>query len=629
MPCKAKFSLVGVFIVLMALIVACGEEATPTVAPEAPPPPPPAAAPDPAAPTPVATARPTATPVATATPAPPPPAKVAPQGTLDVAIADLGPFATALFNQNFRYSVIEVRTTNELAFVLTPEGNVEPRLATGFDLKETPEGAIYTFKLQGGVPWHKNLGDWGEWNADDFIFSMRSASKEGSTQSSSGAIRRVFTCDECELTKIDDLTVQLKRPAPTITILWDITQYQGGSPGAHSKRHFTSRVGAGKEDQANLEAVGTGPWELVEQKTSQFRSFKAVQDHWRFSPDWEEMVWHDIVEDSTRVANFLAGILDTAAFSLEDIQTLKQENLPGVKFLSFAAGATQQLRIHGGQYYPDAPAHQPKADGSPAQRALGDGASYLDVCEKAAWVSCDRDTSSLEWDKARKVRQAMNLAIDREKLINNLAFGDGRPYFHPIFQGYDGRMKEFGLDKLVWDFDPQRARELLAEAGYPDGFDIDMFLVPRGPGAVEASQAVATMWQDVGINAIQEHTIGSAFRPKRVARTALGVSSYRNGPGNEPIRLYNLFYTSSSSFNQGFEHPEYEAMVKDTLETLDTDERFRKSAELGRWMFNNAMVISLYQEATNWPLGPEIDGWEMSASQLEFGNNWEKVPHRQ
>ena len=632
--------LVGVLVLLFAVIVACGEEATtaPPTAPTSTATPAPTATPA----APVATSAPVATaPLAVtpaATPAPvatvipgataatlAPQVGTQPRGSLQVAIADLGPFAALLYNQNFRYSVIEVRTTNELGFVAEPNGSVFPRLITRFDLAETPEGATYTFHLQEGVPWHSRLGDWGNFDADDFIFTLQSASKEGSTQSSSGSIRQVFTCKDCELTKLDDLTVQLKRPNPTIQILWDIIQYNGGSPGIHSKKHFDART----EEQANLEVVGTGPWELVEEQSSQFRRFEGVTDHWRYAPDWDEMVFHDIIENSTRLANFEAGTLDTAAFSLEDIQAIKDLDLPGVKFLSLPSGATQQLRLHGGQYYTDAPAHQPQADGTPPQRALGDGAGYLEVCERAAWVSCDRDINSDEWARAVKVRQAMNMSIDREKLVNNLAYGDGRVYFHPIFQGYDAKMAELGLDKLVYEYSPEQARQLLAEAGYPDGFDIEMFLVPRGPGAVEAAQAVATMWQDVGINAIQSNWLGSAFRPMRVTRTALGASSYRNGPGNEPIRLYNLFYTSGSSFNQGFEHPVYEAMVEDALNTQDTDERFRKSAEIGKWLFDNAMTISLYQEATVWPLGPEIDEWGMAASAAEFGSNWEKVPHRQ
>ena len=636
---RAYLLVLLILTVSVVAMVACGEESTPVATSEptavatptsASPTPAPPVAPEATAP-PVATPAATPTPVATvapgttAAPTPVPVAGAQPRGTLEVAIADLGPFSTLLYNQNFRYSVIETRTSNELGFVAEPDGSVLPRLVTRFELDETPEGAIYTFYLQGGVPWHSGLGDWGEFGADDFIFSLQSASQEGSAQSSSGSIRQVFTCADCELTKLDDLTVQLKRSVPTIQILWDIIQYNGGSPGVHSKKHFDART----EEQANQEVVGTGPWEMVDQQTSQFRRFEAVTDHWRHAPDWEEMIFHDIVENSTRLANFEAGLLDTAAFSLEGIQAIKDLDLPGVEFLSIASGAAQQLRLHGGQYYPDAPAHQPQADGTPAQRALGDGASYSEVCDSAAWVSCDRDVNSDEWARAVKVRKAMNLSIDRQKLVNNLAFGEGKPYFHAVFQGYAAEIVKYGLDELVYEYEPERARQLLTEAGYSDGFDIEMFLVPRGPGAVEAAQAVATMWQDVGINTVQSNWLGSAFRPMRVARTALGASSYRNGPSGEPIRLYDLFYTSGSSFNQGFEHPDYEAMVLDALATLDTDERLRKSADIAKWLFHNAMTITLYQEATVWPLGPRIDGWGMAASQAEFGSNWEKVPHRQ
>ena len=166
--------VIVILTMLLVALVACGEESTPVatseptavatptsasttaatpVAPEATAPP---VATPAATPTPVATVA----PGTTAAPTPVPVAGAQPRGTLEVAIADLGPFSTLLYNQNFRYSVIETRTSNELGFVAEPDGSVLPRLVTRFELDETPEVAIYTFYLQGGVPWHSGLGDW-------------------------------------------------------------------------------------------------------------------------------------------------------------------------------------------------------------------------------------------------------------------------------------------------------------------------------------------------------------------------------------------------------------------------------------------------------------------------------------
>ena len=85
-------------------------------------------------------------------------------------------------------------------------------------------------------------------------------------------------------------------------------------------------------------------------------------------------------------------------------------------------------------------------------------------------------------------------------------------------------MAQYGLDELTWEFDPVRAKGLLTEAGFPDGFEIDMALpgIPWAPGADEAGQAVAPMWESVGISVTQQVTPYAAFRPGAlVARSLL------------------------------------------------------------------------------------------------------------
>ena len=543
-------------------------------------------------------------------------------GTLNVGMTDIGPFVGILQNMPFLHARFEFYITHEPMWATSPDGERIPRLVESWEANATADE--FTFNLERDAQFHEGYGGF---TADDFIFTVENVIEEGSVHTSAGGIRRVFGCDGCELTKIDANTVQLKRPKPTFEVTW-YSQAPSTSLSFHSKAHF-DQVG---EEQANLDSIGTGSWQLMEVKTDEFRRMQGVADHWRRSPDWEEMIWWEIAEDATRVANFQVGKLDTGSFSAESIQAIKRENIPGVKFMRFPGGAYQFLNVHGQQYYPDHPFHLPSADGTTPKVVLGETAAYNapgQCGDDAPWVACDRDVNSEEWAQARKVRQAMSMAIDRVKLVNNLAFGEGRPFYHQGWSGHDARAKQFGLDQLTYEYDPEMAKQLLTEAGYPDGFEINMFLYPRPQaGNIEAAKAVATMWEDVGITTVQSTSPYSGFRPGTVDRTALGVSGHNAGPSVEPVLGYFRIYSPKGSFNFGFEHPDLEQYLEEASVLADEEERWAKTAEMTKWMFENVAQIVLFEENAVWPVGPNIDEWEVMAGGVSWLSNWEDVPHR-
>ena len=560
------------------------------------------------------------TPVATPAPTDAMPVVMEPTGILRVGAIELG--VPVFVPQNMAYQTYRLTNmlTHEPMWANDAAGKTIPRLVREWTLEPQGDGVLYTFHLQAGAQWHTNYGEWGEFDADDFLFSAEQVTMPGTPHSAAAPIRRLFYCETCELSKVDSLTIQLKRPEAAFDLPWPNKLPTEAIMGFHSKKHFDARG----LDAATPEAVGTGSWEMIEARSDDFYHMKAVRDHWRQTPEWEEFYWLKVGEESTRLANFLTGLIHTGQFTLDSINAIKEENLPDVEFLNLPGAVLNRIMIAGQQYYPDHPAHNPNANGD-ILVPIGEGASYEETCNDRPWVSCDRDLDSEEWENARKVRLAMIMAIDRQKLLNNLAFGQGNLTSVDNWVGHNARTQQFGLDELDYEFNPARGKELLVEAGYPDGFEIDVALTNRG---FPHTEAAALMMQEIGITPKIQNTPWTAYRATTVRRTAQGLFSHTLSPQPEPLRVINVLHDSRASNNFGWEHPDWQRLVDEAFQLPDEEERWAKQAELARWNYDQVVSLPLYEEAAVWPLSADIGQWEQMAPSPGLLSNWEYVPHR-
>ena len=626
---RYKAVIVGVLLLLLAVIIACGEEetaATATPAPDA------TAAATPAPDATAAAATPTAAPATAA--APTEDAMMddkVPEGTLNVGMSGLGPYVATLYDAGYFKNRFAELVTHETLFIMDFDGEWAPRLIKSFEI--SPDGLTYTMHLQEGAKWHAGAdsqGDWGEFVADDLIWSLKEIAREGSNHVQAGNTRRVFDCDECTLTKIDEYTVELKRPTPTFELTW---YSQAPIPGfsMNSKKHYDT-VG---QDVALLEDVGTAPWEMVEHRTDDFRRMKAVEDHWRLTPDFAEMYWHDILDESTRLANFLAGKLDTGIFASDSVQAMKDTPVEGQSFMIFPAAIVQMMWFGGGHYTPDSPNHHPDANGEIRVKVDPEGTSYEYFCDDGSgedqrrpWVACDREVGSEDWERARKVRLAMTLAIDRQGLINNIAFGEGEPWYIGIWANR-GRMEQLGLNDLSWDYDPERAMELLEEAGYPDGFEVPI-AKRQGTGTLLlVKDAVAVMWEKVGLQTKLRNVQPSSYRTISQARKAMDMYGLNDAPSfPEPLRVYGTVYSSSANDMLGVNHPEIDRLIELTRETQDTDERWKVQGELAEFIFHQVFSLPLYAENAVWPLSGKVGPWQAAPAELDWLSYWDTPPRK-
>ena len=567
------------------------------------------------------------TPTATPVPTPTSVAVVEPSGTLDYGRPNLSPPIWVPRLQSFVTTVFETLTFGEsmLAFSDNPTNNVTPRLAESWNLEVAADGtATYTFNIRQGVAFHRNFGLFGEVTADDWVFTIESLGGEASIHSQLGNARRMFLCDGCELTATDTYTLQVTHPKG----LWDMPTRFFTYPisdvgGVHSKRHFDLRG----EEQAAREPVSAGPWEVVEYDQGVRARLKAVRDHYRAIPQWDELIWWAIGEESTRLASFLTGQLDTGSFSSDSIQAIKADGDPDVKFINNPGGTIHRLTFAGSQYNLDYKSHVPDAEGVVAVPA-GDNAFDCSL----ATISCDRDITSAEWATARKVREAMNLAIDRDALVANLAFGAGNPVFCMHCSGFEDTLSPFiDISQITYDFDPGRARALLAEAGFADGFEIDMWIATLSGGQIPPMQATAQMWRDnLGLTVNETIMPYGAFRPNLVNRTAKGIWMWSFGPSTlEPTSSFGLNWNGNVGINSGVEHPFLQERIDKALNELDPNTRLGLVAEMVQFVFVERLGIPLFSQLSLFPLGPEADVWPLAGTGNQADlSNWERVPHR-
>jgi len=176
------------------------------------------------------------------------------------------------------------------------------------------------------------------------------------------------------------------------------------------------------------------------------------------------------------------------------------------------------------------------------------GGAYYDKSVEAAY---DPMPWTLQGEVGKKVRMAMNKALDRDKINEAIFGGQGSKQWvatlHPSFDGYfpawDAKWEE------LYGYDPERAKELLTEAGFPNGFEVreKLFTLSSVPEQPDFMEAADGMWEAIGLSPKLEEVEFSRWQEKyRGLETQCCVYPFR-GPA-APIATRVHFYFSPERF---------------------------------------------------------------------------------
>jgi peptide/nickel transport system substrate-binding protein len=408
-----------------------------------------------------------------------------------------------------------------------PDGTLkaEPGLATEWQLDA--QAAI--FKLRQGVKFH----DGSDWNAEVAKFNIERLMDEKSSA-------RSFVASISSAEVVDPYTLKLNLKTPAGSLLSNLSQAADGRTFMISKA-MAEKAGD-KYGTSPETTAGTGPMKLVEWVQGSNHVAQRTGEYWEKGADGQPLPYFDtlnvrfIADDSVRMVELRSGNVDVINnVQAKDVQTAQQD---------------------------------------PA----------IDLVENPYQVSAYQFTFSAKSEKFNnlKLRQAVQYAINRDAVAKVLGQGIGSPMPYFLVKGY------LGYDESLphYTFDQARAKQLLSEAGYPDGLDITLSTINRSVDQQQA-QILKQMLEQVGIrtnlevleriawvNKMQtlDYDMSTYFTTMRPDPDSILGGRFETGDGknysgmSDPV-LDDLLAKGRSSYNDSEREAAYKDVQKRIYET--------------------------------------------------------------
>lgn len=445
------------------------------------------------------------------------------------------------------------------------DGKMTPALAASWALTRDPN--VWEFKLRSNTAFH----DGSAFDADDVVFSLDRARSEASD------MRSLLSSVE-RVTKVDAQTVRVRTRGPDPLLPNNLTDV------LVMDRTWAERIGAarlpegpGGESPAARSANGTGPYVLASREPGVRTVMRRNEDYWgRYETplDIGEIVYRPIPDARARVEALLSGEVDF----LQDVPVGQLARLTDAR----------DIRLNT----------------SPENRSVFLG---LDVGSPELRSSDVRGRNPFA---DRRVREALSLAIDREALRRGVMRDQSVPagvIVPPFTNGYTD-----ALDRVP-DPDPARARELLAEAGYPNGFAVTLHCTDdRYLSDAELCRAIAAMAAAVGIRASPRTWPATQHFPA-VRRAELdlyllgwGVSTF------DSEYIFSLLYHSKDrdlgGWNgTGFSNAEVDAAIRSLRNEIGAVRRNIIIAKLWERLKAETIYVPLHNQTVTYAMHRAFD----------------------
>ena len=429
-----------------------------------------------------------------------------------------------------------------------------PSLATDWD--HIGDG-VWEFKLREGVTWH----DGEPFTAEDVLFTFERAPDVPNSPAPFGQ----FLSQIEEASAPDDMTVRIKSRNPSPQILFDLAEVPIISKHAGE--------GASTQDYNSGKAtIGTGPFKYVSWSPGGTLELSRNDSYWGEKSHFETVDIVSFPNNASRVAALLAGDVDLIdAVPPESFQTLRDDDQVDIWMIQDVYTAYVHMDTSR-----DVTPWITAKDGSEIKNPLLD----------------------------KRVREALSLSINRFAIIDRLLNGLAEPAGQlagPTMVGYNHTLAPSA-------FDPERAKELLAEAGYPDGFKMTI----QGPNNryvadAQIVQAIAQMFGQIGIEADVETMPANVFFPRASKRefSAFFLAwGSAQGTAWHGLRGVLMTYDKEQGYgpsNRGrYSNPEVDRLTIESMSTFDVNVAGRLSAEAAGVAFKDFAILPMHYQMNVW-----------------------------
>lgn len=321
------------------------------------------------------------------------------------------------------------------------------------------DGLSYTFHLRKGVKFHttKNFTPSRDMNADDVLYSFnRQFDKNHPDYTLSGGSYEYFNGMDMPnllkaIEKVDDYTVRFVLNAPEAPFISNMGM---DFASIMSAEYAAKMRAAGTPKKIDLEPVGTGPFVLVNYQKDAIIRYQAHPDYWAGKAAIDTLVFAITPDAAVRYAKLKAGECQIMPYpNPADIEAMKAD--PDIKMME--------------------------------QEGLNVGYLAFNTVKKPF--------------TDKRVRQALNMAINKDAIIEAIYLGAGKAAKNPIpptIWSYNDAIVDY-------PYDPAKAKALLAEAGYPNGFETDIWAMPvqrpYNPNARRMAEMMQADFAKVGVTA--------------------------------------------------------------------------------------------------------------------------------